>query len=148
MAKPQRKSINDALAEIASQVSGPVARDHVEPDNAPRTTSPRDDVVRDHAQRGNVVLAPMERDHVERDHVPGYYPRGETDEDGYRVRIRREKPHVSLYAHPRVLAAIRDLAIAQRKKPHDLYVEGMRLMLTQYGLDFDELDGRNGSGVR
>ena len=37
---------------------------------------------------------------------------------------------------------IRDLAIAQRKKPHDLYVEGMRLMLAKYGLDFDELDGR------
>ena len=66
----------------------------------------------------------------------------DTDENGYRLRVRREKPHVSLYAHPRVFAAIRDLAHAQRKRPHDLYVEGFRLMLAQYGLDFDELDGR------
>jgi hypothetical protein len=63
-----------------------------------------------------------------------------TDGTGYRTRIRREKPHVSVYAHPRVLDAIRDLALAQRKKPHDLYLEGLRLMLAHYGLDFDQLD--------
>jgi hypothetical protein len=143
MAKPQRKNINDALAELAAQAPNTVVRDHVETDSVPVATGQRDDVARDHVNTDNVVRAPVARDHVARDRVPGYYPTSETDEDGYRVRIRREKPHVSLYAHPRVLNAIRDLAVAQRKKPHDLYVEGMRLMLAQYGLDFDELDGRS-----
>jgi hypothetical protein len=143
MAKPQRKNINDALADLAAQAPVNVARDHVETENAPVATGPREGVERDHVPIGNVVRAPVVRDHVARDHVPGYYPTSGTDEDGYRVRIRREKPHVSLYAHPRVFNAIRDLAVAQRKKPHDLYVEGMRLMLAQYGLDFDELDGRS-----
>jgi hypothetical protein len=134
MAKPQRKSINDALAEIASatgpMITSPVVHDHVARDDVPGFP-----LVRDHATSGTVVPIP-------RDHVVTHHLSAGTDEDGYRTRIRREKPHVSLYAHPRVFAAIRDIANAQRRKPHDLYVEGLRLMLKQYGLDFDELDGR------
>ena len=141
MAKPQRKTINDALAEIAAQAPTPAGCDHVETDSAPRVTGPRIDVGRDHAPHDTATLLQVARDHMERDHVPGSHVAPGTDDDGYRVRIRREKPHVSLYAHPRVFKAIRDLAMAQRKKPHDLYVEGLRLMLAQYGLDFDELDG-------
>lgn len=139
MAKPQRRSINDALAEIAASsgpvITSPAAPDHVVRDDVPRSPPARIDVGRDSVTTGTVV--PMARDHVTTHHLSA-----DTDEDGYRVRIRREKPHVSLYAHPRVFAAIRDLANAQRRKPHDLYVEGLRLMLAQYGLDFDELDGR------
>ena len=146
MAKPQRKTINDALAEIAAQAPAPVRRDHVETDSVPRVTGSRIDVGRDHISHDiaaflQVTHDHMERDHVGRDHVPGSHVALGTDDDGYRLRIRREKPHVSLYAHPRVFKAIRDLAMAQRKKPHDLYVEGLRLMLARYGLDFDELDG-------
>ena len=136
MAKPQRRTINDTLAEIAAQapVTAPKERDHVATDHAPRATPPaRIDVGRDHVVN---AFVPMGRDHVATHHLSAG-----TDEDGYRIRVRREKPHVSFYAHPRVFSAIRDLANAQRKKPHDLYVEGMRLMLAQYGLDFDELDG-------
>ncbi len=127
MAKPQRRNINDALADLVAQA--PVGRDHVVSDNAPGTLGPRIDVGRE-----NVVH------HVGRDNVSTSHLSAGTDDDGYRIRIRREKPHVSLYAHPRVFAAIRDLAVAQRKKPHDLYAEGLRLMLAKYGLDFDELD--------
>ncbi len=144
MGKPQRRSINDALAEIAA-TSGPVVTSPVTPDHmgcdhvvrgeVSRAAPARVDVGRDSAFTGAVI--PMGRDHVTTHHLSAG-----TDEDGYRVRVRREKPHVSFYAHPRVFAAIRDLANAQRRKPHDLYVEGMRLMLAQYGLDFDELDGR------
>ncbi len=135
MAKPQRRTINDALAEISAQtpVTSSVGRDHVTTDDGPRAPPPRIDVGRDHVADAG---APLGRDHVVTHHLSAG-----TDEDGYRIRVRREKPHVSFYAHPRVFSAIRDLANAQRKKPHDLYVEGMRLMLAQYGLDFDELDG-------
>ena len=136
MAKPQRRTINDALAEIAAQapITSPLERDHVTTDDIPRAASAaRIDVGRDYVVD---TTAPMGRDHVATHHLSAG-----TDEDGYRIRVRREKPHVSFYAHPRVFSAIRDLANAQRKKPHDLYVEGMRLMLAQYGLDFDELDG-------
>jgi hypothetical protein len=129
--KPQRKTITDALAEIAAQAPDatpvPAARDHVARDHDPRPAhSPE-------VQTG--AQAP-------RDRVTTHHLSAGTDEDGYRLRVRREKPHASIYAHPKVFAAIRDIANAQRRKPHDLYVEGLRLMLAQYGLDFDELDGR------
>lgn len=92
------------------------------------------------------IAAKGDTDHVARDHAPveeppaaqaptsGYTP------DGYRIRVRREKPHASLYAHPRVFDVIKELAAAQRKRPHDLYIEGLRLMLARYGHDFDKLD--------
>jgi hypothetical protein len=142
MAKPQRKTINDALAEIAAQAPASTpdhaGRDHVATDDAPRSAPARIDIGRDPSP---LAAIPMGRDHVATHHLSAG-----TDDDGYRVRVRREKPHISFYAHPRVFQAIRDLANAQRKKPHDLYVEGMRLMLAQYGLDFDELDGRPNRG--
>ena len=141
MAKPQRKSINDALAEIAAQqvqvTTAHVGSDHVAHDDAHRPAPVRVDIPRESAPMG--ALISVVRDHVA---TPTHHLSADTDEDGYRIRIRREKPHASLYAHPRVFAVIRDLANAQRRKPHDLYVEGLRLMLAQYGYDFDELDGR------
>jgi len=112
MAKSQRRAINinDALAEIAATS---------QPDHA--ATLPRGHATIETTARGDV-------------------PIGGTTPDGYRIRVRKEKPHVSLYAHPKVFATIRDLAASQRKRPHDLYAEGMRLMLKQYGFDFDALN--------
>jgi hypothetical protein len=110
---PPKPKIADALAAIATSSPDTVSLNHV---------------ARDSGEREPVTRFPV---------VTG--PRG-TDADGYRTRVRREKPHVSLYAHPRTLDAIRDLALAQRKKPHDLYLEGLRLMLARYGLDFDALE--------
>lgn len=117
MAKRPRKSINDALAEISAQGErNHVVRDHVPVDVLPRLTPAASE-------------PPI---------ANGYSP------DGYRIRVRREKPHVSLYAHPKVFAVIRELATAQRRKPHDLYLEGLRLMLARYGHDFDALDRGEG----
>jgi hypothetical protein len=112
MAKPQRRTINinDALAEIAAT-------------SEPAHAAP--------LPRGHVTPGPMGHRDV---------PVGGTTPDGYRIRVRKEKPHVSLYAHPKVFATIRDLAASQRKRPHDLYAQGMRLMLKQYGFDFDALN--------
>jgi hypothetical protein len=110
MAKP-RRTINDALAEIAA-------------------TPPPD----------HVVTLPWDHVSPEPPANGAAAPIGSTTPDGYRIRVRREKPHVSLYAHPKVFATIRDLAASQRKRPHDLYAEGMRLMLKQYGFDFDALN--------
>jgi hypothetical protein len=145
---PPKPKIADALAAIATSSPDTSSLDH----------GKRDPVVRDNRERDHVAHDNRERDHVLRDHVVGDSgerdpaphdpvtrfpeatgPRG-TDADGYRTRVRREKPHVSLYAHPRTLDAIRDLALAQRRKPHDLYLEGLRLMLARYGLDFDALE--------
>jgi hypothetical protein len=120
---PPKPKIADALAAIATS----------SPD-----TSSLDHVARDTGERENEKRDPAPHDPVTRFPVASG-PRG-TDADGYRTRVRREKPHVSLYAHPRTLDAIRDLALAQRKKPHDLYLEGLRLMLARYGLDFDALE--------
>ena len=106
--------------------------DHAARDHAPSDNTPRDSAPPVHAARGDAPRVHAAHDPT----VTG--PRG-TDRSGYRTRIRRELPHVSLYAHPKVLDAIRDLAIAQRKKPHDLYIEGLRMMLASYGLDFEQL---------
>jgi hypothetical protein len=115
---PPKPKIADALAAIATSTPDTSSLDHMARDNAERDPAPHDPVARFPVVTG---------------------PRG-TDADGYRTRVRREKPHVSLYAHPRTLDAIRDLALAQRRKPHDLYLEGLRLMLAKYGLDFDALE--------
>jgi hypothetical protein len=41
--------------------------------------------------------------------------------------------HTSLYLHPKVRRAIQEIAFQYDKKPHDLYIEGIDLMLRQYG---------------
>jgi hypothetical protein len=66
--------------------------------------------------------------------------RGNETADGMKVRQRIEKPHASLYAHPRVFKKLREIAAAEDCKPHDLYVEGLRMVLARYGYDLDRLE--------
>jgi hypothetical protein len=140
---PPKPKIADALAAIATSSPDTSSLDHGKRDPVVHDNGERDHVARDNRERDHVVRDSGERDPAPHDPVTRFPvatgPRG-TDADGYRTRVRREKPHVSLYAHPRTLDAIRDLALAQRKKPHDLYLEGLRLMLAKYGLDFDALE--------
>jgi hypothetical protein len=46
---------------------------------------------------------------------------------------RRDKPHVSVYLDKRVQRVIKEIALAYDRKPHDLYIEGINLMLRSYG---------------
>jgi hypothetical protein len=122
MSKKPRPSINDQLAQIAAKGPTPstastLPRDSVE-------TSQRGSVETDHAtvRRSTVVDAP------------------EVERDGYKRRVRFEKPHASVYAHPKVFKALREIAVAQDCKPHDLYLEGLRLVLRAHGRDFDALN--------
>jgi hypothetical protein len=46
---------------------------------------------------------------------------------------RRDKPHVSVYLDKRVQRVIKEIALANDRKPHDLYIEGINLMLRSYG---------------
>jgi hypothetical protein len=140
--RPKRTNILDALAQVAASSPDTLSPGALSRDDAGRGHVLPDHVAADHVARDltpvRVVHHHVTRDPVARDHVaPG--SRG-TDSSGYRTRIRREKPHVSLYAHPRVLDAIRDLAQSQRRKPHDLYIDGLRLVLKQHGIDYDALD--------
>jgi hypothetical protein len=41
--------------------------------------------------------------------------------------------HTSLYLHPAVRRAIQEIAFQYDKKPHDLYLEGIDMMLASYG---------------
>lgn len=41
--------------------------------------------------------------------------------------------HTSLYLHPAVRRAIREIAFQYDRKPHDLYLEGIDMMLAKYG---------------
>lgn len=123
MTKKPRLSINDQLAKIAAQA----------PANA--ATSQRDDVTT--LQRDDVGSSPVKSQPTLRDNVATSEPEGP---EGYKRRVRYEKPHASIYAHPKVFKALREIAAAQDCKPHDLYVEGLRLVLRQHGRDFDALN--------
>jgi len=143
MAKTPRPSIADQLAGIAA-------------------TRQRDDVVT--RQRDHVKIPSRENDGAEAARVTETSPRtspsqpsttrprgnvttrkrGDMTAEGLKIRQRIEKPHVSLYAHPRVLKKLREIAAAQDCKPHDLYIEGIRLVLASYGYDFDKLERGEG----
>lgn len=126
MSKKPRPSINDQLARIAAQA--PAA----EPPCEATATLQRDDVTtlqRDSGAalpRANVVADPAASE-----------PAGP---EGYKRRVRYEKPHASIYAHPKVFKALREIAAATDCKPHDLFVEGLRMVLRQHGRDFDALN--------
>ncbi len=60
--------------------------------------------------------------------------------NGAIARVRYERPHVSVYAHPKVFDVVKDLARTQRRKAHDLYLDGLRMLLAQHGYDFDTLN--------
>ncbi|WP_456684887.1 hypothetical protein [Bradyrhizobium sp. P5_C11_2] len=128
MSKKPRPSINEQLARLAAQAQAPAAeapRDRIvtgQRDDV--TTLPRDSVPT--ASRENVVSEPMASE-----------PSGP---EGYKRRVRYEKPHASIYAHPKVFKALREIAAATDCKPHDLYIEGLRMVLRQHGRDFDALN--------
>ena len=126
MSKKPRPSINDQLARIAAQTpAGEPPRDAVSTSQHENvSTLQRDDVTT--SPRVNVTSA----QHVDEPAGP----------DGYKRRVRYEKPHASIYAHPKVFKALREIAAATDCKPHDLYVEGLRLVLRQHGRDFDALN--------
>ena len=126
MSKKPRPSINDQLARIAAQTP---AAEHsrgsvVTLQREDVATLQRDDVAA--SQRGNTSAAGMA------DELAG--------PEGYKRRVRYEKPHASIYAHPKVFKALREIAAATDCKPHDLYIEGLRLVLRQHGRDFDALN--------
>ncbi|MCJ2063261.1 hypothetical protein MKK63_11120 [Methylobacterium sp. J-088] len=126
MSKKPRPSINDQLARIAA--AAPTA----EPQREAVATVQRDDVTT--LQREDV--ATLSRGKTETVSVSDE-PAGP---EGYKRRVRYEKPHASIYAHPKVFKALREIAAATDCKPHDLYIEGLRLVLRQHGRDFDALN--------
>jgi hypothetical protein len=46
--------------------------------------------------------------------------------------IRRDKPHTTVYLDPAVRLAIKRIALDYNKKPHDLMIEGIDMMLIKY----------------
>lgn len=131
MTKKSRPSINDQLAKIAAQAASNVTT--ISRDNA--TTLHREDAVT--SERENVLALEEQSRQASRDNVVTSEPEGPA---GYKRRVRYEKPHASIYAHPKVFKALREIAVAQDCKPHDLYLEGLRLVLRQHGRDFDALN--------
>ncbi len=49
------------------------------------------------------------------------------------AKTSRRQQHTSLYLHPNVRRAIREIAFQYDRKPHDLYMEGIDMMLAKYG---------------
>ena len=125
MAKPPRPSIADQIATIAAtrtrdNVVTP-SRDEAPPEREAAAPSPNNVATQ---SRGHVVTR----------------KRGPETSDGLKIRQRVEKPHASLYAHPRVFKKLREIAAAEDCKPHDLYVQGLRMVLASYGYDLDKLE--------
>lgn len=48
-------------------------------------------------------------------------------------KARKDRPHTTLYLSKRVQKAIKEIALQYDRKPHDLYLEGINMMLTHYG---------------
>lgn len=46
---------------------------------------------------------------------------------------RKSPPHTSIYLHPNVKRAIAQIGLDFGRKPHDLMMEGIDLMLARYG---------------
>jgi len=49
------------------------------------------------------------------------------------AKTSRRLQHTSLYLTPEVRRAIKEIAFQYDRKPHDLYMEGIDLMLAKYG---------------
>ena len=47
--------------------------------------------------------------------------------------LRKDRPHTTLYLDKRAIRAIKEIALQYDRKPHDLYLEGIDMMLTHYG---------------
>jgi hypothetical protein len=56
---------------------------------------------------------------------------------------RADRPHVSLYLGKKTQRVLREIAIAVGKRPHDIYIAGINLILRQYGRgSIDEIEGK------
>jgi|ERR1700735_2437902 hypothetical protein len=47
--------------------------------------------------------------------------------------LRRDKPHMSLYLDRRVQKVIKEIALAYDRRPHDLYIDAVNMLLRSYG---------------
>jgi hypothetical protein len=47
--------------------------------------------------------------------------------------VRADRPHVSLYLDKRVQKVIKEIALTYDRKPHDLYIDAVNLLLRSYG---------------
>lgn len=47
--------------------------------------------------------------------------------------VRKDRPHTTLYLDKKVQKVIKEIALQYDRKPHDLYLEGIDLMLAHYG---------------
>lgn len=137
MAKTPRPSIADQLAGIAAtrprEDVETLPRHHVAELPEPEASEPKpSESAPEPATRDNVVTS-------SRRNVSTRKRDNETPE-GMKVRQRVERPHASLYAHPRVFKKLREIAAAEDCKPHDLYVEGLRMVLERYGYDLGKIE--------
>ncbi len=46
---------------------------------------------------------------------------------------RKDRPHTTLYLPKKVQRAIKEIALQYDCKPHDLYLQGINMMLAHYG---------------
>ena len=117
MTKPPRKSLAELSAASRSSdqvIVDQVPVDHIKSDNAPR-----------HNVTPSIVTKRV---------------RGRIEPDGKRTVVRREKPHTSIYMHPAAMRTLRAIAVAEDCKPHDVLLEGLRMVFARFGYDFDQLD--------
>ena len=125
MSRPPRKS----MAELSDQSR------RVDPvPKIPEPDQPSGHAPSDHASRDDVSSGVTERG------IPTKRVRGRIEPDGKRTVIRREKPHTSVYMHPAAMRKLREFPAAEDCKPHDVLLEGLRMVFARFGYDFDQLD--------
>ncbi|MHC2021454.1 hypothetical protein [Methylobacterium sp. CM6247] len=92
-------------------------------ESGPATTQPRKPATAQTREPAKRVVADDE------------IPEGADDKAGLKMRVRYEKPHVSLYASPETFKAIKRLALDEGTTAQALYRKGLLLMMREYGID-------------
>ncbi len=132
MAKTARPSIADQLAAVAATRPREDVKPSQREESMPQQEAEAPLTVDPPKLPGDAVTSPRRPMSTRK--------RNNENADGMKVRQRIEKPHASLYAHPRVFKKLREIAAAEDCKAHDLYVEGLRMVLARYGFDLAKLE--------
>ena len=60
-------------------------------------------------------------------------PQAQVEQGASKARVRNDAAHTTLYLDKAVRKVIKEIALHFDRKPHDLYLEGIELMLAHYG---------------
>jgi hypothetical protein len=74
---------------------------------------------------------------VERSRISGIVRRGIKPR---RPKLKSSRPHTSFYADEKVFRLLKEIAIVEGCRPHDVIMEGVRLVFKRYGYTLEKVE--------